>query len=262
MLASGLHKSTVYRLLEAMRHHQFVALDEASGEYHVGIKLFELGAIAMAGCEFDRYARPALEALARATNETAQVCVLNGSDIVYIAKVESSLALRMASVVGGRSPAYGSAAGKAILAYLPAEQLAAYLGETEFRPLTAKTVTSAARFKAQLSQVAAQGYAIDDEEGQEGISGVAAPIRDYSGAAVAGVGIAGPASRITKGRIADLAEQVLRAAADISSRLGYRSSKVASGAELAAPRAKLTARAAEHRGHKDNPPQLRRAAFK
>lgn len=239
--ASGLHRSTVYRLIEAMRHHQFVMLDDTSGEYHVGIRLFELGAVAAAGCEYDRYARSALEELAQATSETAHLCVLNGADVVYIAKVESSLQLRMALVVGGRHPAYCTSAGKAILAYLEPEQLAAYLGETEFRALTTKTITSASRLKAQLNQVAAQGYAIDDEELQEDVRCIAAPIRDYSGAPVAGVSIAGPASRVTRSRIPELAQHVMRAAAEISSRLGYRSRNAAQTSEPTTARAKRTA---------------------
>lgn len=239
--ASGLHRSTVYRLIEAMRHHQFVMLDEISGEYHLGIKLFELGAIAMTGSNYDRYARDSIEKLAQVTKETAHLCLLNGSDVVYVAKVESSYPLRMTSVVGGRHPAYCTSAGKAILACLDPEQLAAYLGETEFHALTAKTITSASKLKAQLSQVSVQGYAIDDEELQDDVRCIGAAIRDYSGAPLAGVSIAGPTSRVTKSRIPELAEHVMRTAAEISSRLGYRSRSVTQPSELLAARGRRTA---------------------
>src|SRR6516162_8721596 len=87
--ATGLHKSTVYRLLEVMRRHHFVHFDEATGVYRVGIRLFELGAVAMASCGFEKYALAALEELSSTTGETAHVCVLHGSEIVHIAKVES-----------------------------------------------------------------------------------------------------------------------------------------------------------------------------
>jgi IclR family transcriptional regulator, KDG regulon repressor len=220
--ATGLHKSTAYRLLEVMRRHHFVMLDATAGIYRVGIRLFELGAIALAGCGFDKYARPALEELAGRTGETAHVCVLHESEIVHIAKVESSFALRTAIPVGGRHPAYCTSVGKAILAYLPDEALAAYLGETELKPLTARTITSAAALRAQLRRIAEQGFAIDDEEKQDGVRGVAAPIRDYSGGVVAAITITGPASRITRSRLPEFAEQVMRAAENISLRLGYR----------------------------------------
>ena len=220
--ATGLHKSTVYRLLEVMRRHHFVQFDEASGAYRVGIRLFELGAVAMAGCGFEKYARPALEELASATGETAHVCVLHESEMVHIAKVESNFALRIATPVGGRHPAYCTSVGKAILAYLPPETLAAYLGATELRPLTPKTITSPTLLKAQLRRVAEQGYAFDDEEVHEGVRGVAAPVRDYNGEVVAAITITGPASRITRSKLPKFAAHVITAADNISSRLGYR----------------------------------------
>jgi DNA-binding IclR family transcriptional regulator len=219
---TGLHKSTVYRLLEVMRRHHFVQFDEATGAYRVGIRLFELGAVAMAGCGFDKYARPALDELASATGETAHVCVLHESEIVHIAKVESSFALRIATPVGRRHPAYCTSVGKAILAHLPPEALAAYLGGTQLRPLTPKTITSPALLKAQLRRIADQGYAFDDEEVHEGVRGIAAPVRDYSGEVVAAITITGPASRITRGKLPELAAKVIQAADNMSSRLGHR----------------------------------------
>jgi IclR family transcriptional regulator, KDG regulon repressor len=220
--ATGLHKSTVYRLLEVMRRHHYVQFDAATGAYRVGIRLFELGAVAMAGCGFDKHARPALEELASTTGETAHLCVLHESEVVHIAKVESRFALRIATPIGGRHPAYCTSVGKAILAYLASEALAAYLDATELRPLTAKTITSPALLKAQLRRIAEQGYAFDDEEVHEGVRGVAAPVRDHGGEVVAAITVTGPASRITRNKLPGLAEQVIKAANNVSSRLGYR----------------------------------------
>ncbi|MBV8357775.1 MAG: IclR family transcriptional regulator [Deltaproteobacteria bacterium] len=246
--ATGLHKSTVYRLLEVMRRHHFVQFDEMTGAYRVGIRLFELGAVAMAGCGFDKYARPALEELAATTGETAHLCVLHESEIVHIAKVESSFALRIATPVGRRHPAYCTSVGKAILAYLPAEALAAYLGTTELRPLTPKTITSPALLKAQLRRVAEQGYALDDEEVHEGVRGVAAPVRDYSGEVVAAITITGPVSRITRSKLPELAEHVIKAADNISSRLGYRPKTKPTVAEQPTPMRLIADSAREQAG--------------
>jgi len=232
---TGLHKSTVYRLLEVMRRHHFVQFDEMTGSYRVGIRLFELGAIAMAGCGFEKYARPTLEELAATTGETAHLCVLHESEIVHIAKVESSFPLRIATPVGRCHPAYCTSVGKAILAYLPAEALAAYLGTTELKPLTPKTITSPALLKAQLRRVAGQGYALDDEEVHEGVRGVAAPVRDYNGEVVAAITITGPVSRITRSKLPELAEHVIKAADNISSRLGYRPKTKPTAAEQPVP---------------------------
>ena len=239
--ATGLHKSTAYRLLEVMRRHHLLMLDEATGVYRIGIRLFELGAIALEGCGFDKYARPALEELARRTGETAHVCVLHESEIVHIAKVESSFALRTAVAVGGRHPAYCTSVGKAILAYLPAEAVAAYLGETELKPLTGKTIVSPAALSAQLRRVAQQGYAVDDEETQDGVRGVAAPIRDYGNSVVAAITITGPASRITRSRLPEFAQEVIRAAGNISFRLGYRPRESRGGTDSAPTDLRLVA---------------------
>ena len=239
--ATGLHKSTAYRLLEVMRRHHFVLLDETTGAYRIGIRLFELGAVATAGCGFDKYARPAVEELAKTTGETAHICVLHESEIVHIAKVESSFALRIATPVGGRYPAYCSSVGKAILAHLAPEALAAYLGETELKPFTAKTITSAAILKGQLRRVAEQGYAVDDEEAHEGVRGVAAPVRDYTGDVVAAITITGPTSRITRSKLPVLAEKVIKAAENISSRLGHRPKRDRAGEAGALPPIRLVA---------------------
>jgi DNA-binding IclR family transcriptional regulator len=220
--ATGLHKSTVYRLLEVMRRHHFILLDQVTGTYRIGIRLFELGAVAMAGCGFDKYARPALEQLAAATGETAHLCVLDEAEIVHIAKVEGSFALRIATPVGGRYPAYCTSVGKAILANLPGKALAAYLGATELKSFTPKTITSPLVLRAQLRRFRHLGYAIDDEEAYVGVRGVAAPVHDYCGEVVAAITITGPASRITRSRLPGLAKEVISAADNISSRLGYR----------------------------------------
>lgn len=219
---TGLHKSTLYRLLEAMRAHRLIGFDDASGTYHLGVKLFELGAFAVERLKLDKHAHPILEQLASVTGETAHLCVLDGADVVYIAKVESSQTLRIPSAVGQRNPAYCTGVGKAILAHLTPERLASYVSQTALRAFTKKTLTSAGELKANLRQVAAQGYAIDDQEREVGVRCVAAPVRDHMGQVVAAISIAGPATRVTKERVPELATHVMRAAAEISATLGYR----------------------------------------
>lgn len=230
--AAGLHKSTCYRLLEAMRTHSLIGLNETAGTYHPGMKLFELGSLAVGRLKLDKYAHPLLEDLSRVTGETAHLCVLDGSDVVYVAKVESNRALRIPSAVGARNPAYCTGVGKAMLAHLAPEQLDAYLSETQLRAFTRKTLVSAFELKANLRQIVTQGYAIDDQEREEGVRCVAAPVRDHTGQVVAAVSIAGPSMRVTKERVPELAAHVIRAAAEISSELGHRSiNHMANGAK-------------------------------
>src|SRR5215471_14535067 len=103
---TGLHKSTLYRLLEVLRAHRLVSLDERSGSYHLGLRLFELGSIALGGLHLDRLAQPVLQELAEQTGETAHLAVLDGSDMLAVAKVESpSSWLLIRSATGYRTPA-------------------------------------------------------------------------------------------------------------------------------------------------------------
>ena len=219
--ATGLHKSTLYRLLEAMRSHRLIGFDGNSGSYHLGMKLFELGSQAVERLALDKHAHPILDQLADVSGETAHLCVLDGREVVYIAKVECTRTLRIPSAVGQRNPAYCTGVGKAILAHLAPAQLAAYFAEEPLHAFTKKTLTSASDLKANLRQIVAQGYAIDDQEREEGVRCVAAPVRDHSGRVIAAISIAGPTMRVTKERVTELAAHVIRAANEISAKLGY-----------------------------------------
>jgi DNA-binding IclR family transcriptional regulator len=220
--ATGLHKSTIYRLLEAMRAHRLLGFDAQSGRYYPGLKLFEIGSLAAARFALERHAHPTLEHLANVSGETAHLCVLDGADVVYIAKVECTRTLRIPSAVGQRNPAYSTGVGKAILAFLSPGEIESYIASTPLKPFTRKTLTSASELKANLRQIAARGYAVDDQEREDGVRCVAAPVRGHNGEVVAGISIAGPTMRVTRERIAELAGHVIAAAGEISAALGYR----------------------------------------
>ena len=220
--ATGLHKSTLYRLLEAMRSHGLIGFDAEYGRYYPGLRLFEIGSLAAGRFDLERHAHPTLEHLATVSGETAHLCVLDGSDVVYVAKVECTRTLRIPSAVGQRNPAYCTGVGKAILAFLPSERIESYVASTPLKPYSKKTLTSRSELKANLRQVAIRGYAVDDEEREEGVRCVAAPVRDHAGKVIAAISIAGPSIRVTKERITELASHVMRAAEKISAALGHR----------------------------------------
>jgi DNA-binding IclR family transcriptional regulator len=216
-----LSKSTVYRLLEAMRLHGVIARDPVSGRYRLGLRLFELGMRAVQSLELPRCAQPALEQLVAQTGETAQLGVLDGSDIIFIARAESPQALRMPSAVGRRTLAYCTGVGKVLLAHLPEEELRAYLSKVALEPRTARTLANPAALERDLRSVRARGYSIDDEEFCVGLRCVAAPIRDHTGAVVAAMSVAGPSTRIRREQLRGIAARVINAASEISRRLGH-----------------------------------------
>jgi DNA-binding IclR family transcriptional regulator len=221
-----LHKSTLYRLLEAMRSHGLVEQDRETGKYQLGVRLFEFGMLAVDRLEISTSAKPALEKLVEQTGETAHLCIFENPDVVYVAKVESKQTLRMPSHVGRRNPAYCTGVGKAILAELSADELETYLSHNQLRSLTKKTIVTPAELKKQLNEIRLRGYSLDDEEISEGLRCVGAAVRDYTGKAIAAVSIAGPSIRITKSRISDLAASVVEAADSISEQFGYQPRKV------------------------------------
>src|SRR5260370_24007038 len=219
----GLHKSTLYRLLEAMRSYGLIELDGTTGKYHPGLKLFELGMLAVGRLEISKSAIPALERLVEQTGENAHLCVLDGYEVVYVAKVESKQTLRMPSNVGRRNPAYCTGVGKALLAQMSEEEIEAYLAQTSLQAFTKKTIVLPAELKRQLKEVLARGYSVDDEEISEGLRCVGAAVRDHNGQVIAAISIAGPTMRITKNKIPELAAYVKEAANSIYEQLAYRS---------------------------------------
>jgi IclR family transcriptional regulator, KDG regulon repressor len=223
---TSLHKSTLFRLLEAMRSYGLIEVSKVSGKYHLGLRFFDLGALAIGRLEIRKCADAELEWLAEQSGETAHLCILDGAEIVYISKVESRQALRIPSGVGHRNPAYCTGVGKAILAFLDDEQIEKYLAQIVFRPLTDKTITCPEKMWQEIKSIRQQGYAIDDQEINENVRCIGAPIRDFSGKVIAGISIAGPAIRVTKSRVPELAVQVVKAANKISKHLGYRMDEV------------------------------------
>ena len=217
---AGLHKSTAFRLLEALRKHRLVAVDDATGRYRLGLGLFELGMAAVSRLDVGQCAPPYLESLATDTGESASLGIFENPEVVHILRVESTHPLRLPSLAGRRSPAYCTGIGKAILAHLEADQLERYLGEVTLLPRTPRTITDPHLLKQDLRRVRARGWSLDDEEIFPGLRCVAAPIFGFEGRVIAGVSVAGPASRMPKDSLPRFAAQVVAVAGEISRRLG------------------------------------------
>jgi IclR family KDG regulon transcriptional repressor len=219
-----LHKSTLYRLVEAMKSHGLLGQDEGTGKYYPGLKMFELGVLAVERLEIGNCAAASLERLVELTGETAHLCILDTSDVIYVEKVESKQTLRMPSNIGRRNPAYCTGVGKAILAHLPEKEVDHYLSTTPLRAFTKKTIIKPEELRKEFKETLIRGYSVDDEEISDGLRCIGAPIRDFNGKVIAGVSIAGPVMRITKSKIPELGAYVVEAANSISGQFGFRSS--------------------------------------
>jgi len=219
----GVDKSTAHRLLMTMAARGFVRLNAQTQRYQLGLRLVGLGAIAAHGVEVTDIARPIIETLRDDTGEAASLAVLSDGEVLFLAKATSAGALTVNHGVGTRLPAHASALGKVLLAGArDAEQLDRVIAQRGLVANTPRTIADADDLRRHLSQVAARGWALDDEEYAVGLRCMAAPVRDAGGDVVATVGISGPATRVTLKRVDALSLRVRRAGQDLSALLGYR----------------------------------------
>ena len=215
----GVSKSTVHRLASSLGAEGFLEQNPDDGRYRLGLSLFALGTLVRRRMNVTHEAKPYLDALRDRGGETVHLAVLDGNDVVFLFNIESKQAIRMHSYLGVHLPASCTGEGRALLAFSPPAVAARVLRAGLVRR-TPRTVTDPEQLRGILDQVRRDGYAIDDEESEEGMRSVAAPIFDATGAAIAAVGMGGPVQRLTKKGLRALIPMVTETAALISTRLG------------------------------------------
>ena len=223
--ALKLPKSSVYELVCTLAAEGLVKKEDSSGRYRLGLRLVELARAANQDLEVRQVARPLIEELRDQFNETVQLTVLDGEEILYVDGCESSRQLRTFFQSGDRAPLYCTALGKAILANLPPGEKERYLRRRGLKAFTPGTLTDPAALRRELDRTAARGYSVDDMEHEEDMRCVGAPIRDREGRTFAAISVSGPAHRLRPGRDREVARRVMAIAEEISSRLGYRPRK-------------------------------------
>lgn len=220
-----LHKSTLHRLIMVLERHRLISRNPQNGNYVLGIKLFELGSKAVPHRLLLRHAHSYLEKLVYETGETAHLCILDEGEVLYLEKVESSHSMRISSSIGNRNPVHTSAVGKVLLAYLDGDEVDRILQMRGLKQYTSNSITTAIQLKKELSEVRKRGYAVDDEEGTQGVRCVGAPVKDHLGNVIASISIAGPSFRVTKENIPAIAKSVMTVADKLSRELGNPGSK-------------------------------------
>jgi len=215
---TGLNKATLLRLSEPLQEAGLVSRD-GLGHFALGVGALRLGEAYLAGVDLRGAARPILEELVADSGETAHLVVFDEPYVVYVDKVDSTSAVRMHSRIGGRMPLYCTAAGKAMLAWLPGETVDRVLA-LPTPPRTERTLTSAAAVRENLAVIRERGWSMDDVENEPDIRCVGAPVFDRSGAVVGACSLSGPDQRITPSRALELGPRVRAAADAIGRRLG------------------------------------------
>ncbi|MDW7675335.1 MAG: IclR family transcriptional regulator [Bacillota bacterium] len=224
-----LNISTVHRLLSTLIVRGFVEQEKTSSKYKLTMKMFEIGNAALYNTDIKTIARPFLEELVERCNETVNLAILDGSEVVYLDQIESTnmVIVKMFAKAGSRGPAHCTSTGKTLLAYLPDNLQDKLLAQLNLVQYTNETIVEIDKLKKELERVKQQGYAFDLGERDEGVRCVAAPVKNYEGEIVAAISASGPSSRITNYYLNnELVPLVLEIAGKISAKLGYNATKV------------------------------------
>jgi DNA-binding IclR family transcriptional regulator len=200
-----INKSTVHRLLATLEGKRFVERDAVTGIYRPGIRLLQLASFTLEHNDLRRLATPFLHELRDQFRENVNLSVLDEMDVVYLAVNESPQRVKLAAAPGQRLPAFCTASGKAILAFMPEEKVRDILARG-MPVYTQNTVSSVEAFFNDIRQTREQGYAISEQEFEEGINAIAAPIRNHP---IASVSVAGPAYRLTRERMIEIGPYLL-----------------------------------------------------
>lgn len=217
--AVGGPKATVHRLLATLQRRGYVIQETHGSLYSAGVRCFELGSLWAQNLDLRAIAAPHLRRLNDETGETIHLAIYDHGDVVYVDKLESQQPVVAKSHVGRRSPATCVATGRVLLALQPATEIKSVL-DKPIPAYTPQTVTDPAKLAALLTDVRRVGYGVNHESYRTGVGGIAAPVRDHTGAAVASVGICLPEQRFGADRFDDLRDRTVRAAGDISDALG------------------------------------------
>jgi IclR family pca regulon transcriptional regulator len=216
--ACDLTRAAARRFLLTLVDLDYVHTD--GRQFRLAPRVLELGYAFLSSIALPQIAEPHLERLVAQVHESSSMCVLDGDDVVYVARVPTSRIMTVSITVGTRFPAYMTSVGRVLLAYLPDDEIDLHLKQISPRKQTSHTITKITALRAELTRVRDQGYAIVDQELEEGLRSIAAPVRDRNGKVVAAINIPVHASRNSVDSMRrDLAPHLLATAAHIEADL-------------------------------------------
>jgi DNA-binding IclR family transcriptional regulator len=215
-------KSTIHRLLATLREFDLVWLDPSTSNYALGARILRWSDLLVRQNLVIRHGWAILRELVQACHETASLAVLEGTEVVFIARCESTQRLRMSEAVGSRNPAHCTALGKAMLAALSEKEfLKVYDGMETLKPITPNSITSREKLWDHLRKVQQEGVAYDFEENVAGGVCIGTVVRNHTGNVVAGMSISLPTQRLRGDILITLKEHLVGAANRLSAELGH-----------------------------------------
>ena len=215
----GFAPSSTLGLLQTMSENGYLLADEQK-RYSLGGRLLSLGAVAASRFDVSRMATPYMKELMKSLDETCFLGVLSGDEIIYIAKENCERTMATNANIGSRKPVYCTGLGKAFLAFLDKEERELILQRIDLRPYTKHTVDSFDKLREEIEGFKSLGYAVDDQEIEEGLWCIAAPIYNGYGKMIAAISISGLRERMLAKKDR-LVEELLRVSPKLSQDLGY-----------------------------------------
>jgi DNA-binding IclR family transcriptional regulator len=216
----NLHKSTVQRFLRVLEGHHLVNFN-TNGRYTLGLRLNDLGNQALQQFDIRDRALPHFRMLVAEIKETGHLCVMQRNAVVYLDKIAPTRSVCMTSRIGMTNPIHCTSVGKALLAFSSPEVREDVLAHIKYERLTQKTHINRRTLLRDLDIVQRRGYALDDEEIEEGVRCIGAPILNGNGRPVAAISLSGPTFRITMQKVPSIARRLVSCCSDISHSLGY-----------------------------------------
>lgn len=227
--AIGLNKSTAHRIMASLQYMGYVTQSEATSRYEATFKVVELANRLVTNADLSEKIRPHLKELSEETGETVHFVKLDGTDVVYIDKVEpEGEKVRMESRIGLRIPFYRSAVGKALAAAMPEPEVKRLWDACRIERTTPYTITDYAEFQEALSEVRRKGYALDNEENEQGVRCIGIALDLYGSQPSLAISISVPISRMDNDRIREFSLYLMSEKAEIEAELrGVREEKTA-----------------------------------
>jgi IclR family acetate operon transcriptional repressor len=218
---TGVSKGSAFRVLSTLEGRGYVSKNGETRKYGAGPKLLALSHAVVARLDLVRSARSILRRLQEEFDETVNLGVLSGGQVLYLDMLESHQGLRMAAHVGARDALHSTGLGKAILAALPAAEARQLFRSYRRVPATSRTLVSLDDLEVDLARVRQRGYSLDDEENEVGARCVGAAVLDATGRPVAAISVSGPASRMNAEVLERIGTAVRDAAHEIETLMGY-----------------------------------------
>ncbi len=218
---TGIPKSTLYRILMTLRSRECVFFNEDRKTYRLGLRLWELGSAYLDQSDLYSMAIPYMKELAETCRESIFLGVMHGGEVTYVRRMESPESVMAVQKLGQRAPAYCTATGRAMLAFMPERDIGRILDAQELEAFSPKTDTDPARLRSALARVREEGMAVVDGEYNPQLLCVAAPVRDATHQAVAAITVAMLSAQSSDTRVQEAADNVRLVARRLSRDLGY-----------------------------------------